>query len=159
MPPYRNLVPFSSPVMAADTQPSTVETSQPSEPWSIDDLESALAHLERLQHQIDHLRSALPDLLKPLTPSSRKRTHSDADGTKLGASVLFEVRNTAVRKSEEVKALGEAWRGEETRRVLERAWESERADGDLGRCVEVARWGWIEKMEERKAGKVGESQG
>lgn len=149
--------------MTGETQPSSAEdNSQNSEAWSTAQLESALAHLERLQDQINHLRSAIPGLVKPL--HSRKRSYSaindsngDTDGARMKASVFLGVKDAAERTAEDLRALGESWRAEETRKIFERARESEGRDEDLGRSVEVARWGWREKVEERTEGDGGES--
>lgn len=142
--------------MAADTQPSTTtqdsqQNPQQLEPWPKSELESSLAHLERLQHQIDHLRSAIPDLVRPLqTQTHSPRTKADA---------LLDVRKVAVRRAEDLRTFGEIWSGEETKRILERARESEERDGDLERCGEVQRWGWIEKVEEEERVRSGEGIG
>ena len=95
---------------------------------------------KRLQDQIDHLRTAIPDLVKPLHAPTK-------------AAIFTGVRKAAAEKADELRTFGEVWRGEETRRVLERAEESERRDGDLGRSAEVGRWGWAEKGEEARAGR------
>lgn len=138
--------------MAPETQPSTTESSQNLEAWSNTDLENALAHLERLQNRLDHLRSAIPDLVKPLQANPKHRSnYSISTGTpRTKADVMFGVREVAVQRAEEVRVLGEVLGSGETARIFERARESERAAGELGRCVEVPRWGWVGRVEGRE---------
>ena len=113
-------------------------------------MESALAYLEHLQNQIDRLRSAIPDLVRPLY------TAGVAPHTK--AEVLLEVRKVAVQKNRELGVFVEEWRGNEAVKVLERAKATEAEDGNLGRCGEVPRWGWGERVEGRgESGRVNET--
>lgn len=137
--------------MAADTQPSTAtETSQPTqqslEPWSKTELESALAHLERLQDQIDSLRSAIPEVVRPLY------IRGDGYKPRTKADVLIDVRKSAVQRAESLRTFAEAWESDDTKRVLERARESESRDANLSRSEEVPKWGWVETAEERERG-------
>lgn len=134
---------------AANTVTSASQTPKHSDVWSKTELESALAHLERMQDQIDSLRSAIPDLVRPLQAAG------DGQVPRTKADVLLEVRNAALRRAGDLERLKGDWGGEETKRVLERARESEARDGELGRCVEVPTWGWLERDEGMRNGSDG----
>ncbi|KAK4956517.1 hypothetical protein LTR10_006044 [Elasticomyces elasticus] len=102
------------------------------QPWDAQQYEAALAHLERLQEQVDGLRSALPSCVTPLL-------HSDSSRQQM----FTNVKKAAVASSNDLKTLRESWASEETQQLLSRSKESLRKDGDLSKANDVARYGWL----------------
>ncbi|KAK5118071.1 hypothetical protein LTR62_004117 [Meristemomyces frigidus] len=90
------------------------------EQWSTQQYEDALAHLERLSHQVDNLRSTLPSLVAPLQrPGASK------------AEIFAHMRKTAIQSTSDLKAFREDWISERAQELLVRSKESREKDGDL----------------------------
>ncbi|TKA26141.1 hypothetical protein B0A50_04638 [Salinomyces thailandicus] len=95
------------------------------------DYEQALAHLEKLQEQLDTLRSAIPSHVTPLLrPGTSK------------SQMFAEVKKAALQSRAAMKAFRDDWSSEQTQQLLARSRESLQRDGDCGRAGEVARYGW-----------------
>jgi len=126
--------------MATSTE--TTHAAVPAEQWQAGNYEHALAHLDQIQaqvgsiltphslatiwsdtyHQIDTLRSTLPNLVAPLmTPQTNK------------AQMFAEIRKTAITSTDGLKQLRDDFTSEQTRDMFARARESEAKDGDLSK--------------------------
>nr|OQO15855.1 hypothetical protein B0A51_15275 [Rachicladosporium sp. CCFEE 5018] len=96
--------------------------------------ESALADLERLQDQVDSLRSLLPSLIAPLTRAQSSKVQTFA-----------ELKKAAVSATTDLQTLRQTWTSERTQEVFAKAKESESSNDDLSREAEVTQYGWIER--------------
>nr|POE50457.1 hypothetical protein CFP56_79587 [Quercus suber] len=107
--------------------------------WEGSQYETALAHFERLQHQIDNLRSTIPSIISPLLrPSPTK------------AQMFADIKKSAVQATDDVKGFRESWMGDQTQDLLRRATVSLEGDGDLEAASGVQRYGWVDREEDAK---------
>lgn len=115
--------------MTAETQDSS-SSEHKTQIWDAQQYETALAHLERLQEQIDGLRSTISSLVTPL---SRPQTSK--------AQLFATVRKSAVQSTDDLKAFRESWTAEQMQELFDRSRASLEKDGDLSKAREVARYG------------------
>lgn len=58
--------------------------------------------------------------------------------------MFAQVKKSAVTATSQLAAFREDWNSEQTQQILAKAQESVQNDPDLGKCKEVARFGWNE---------------
>ncbi|KAK3070715.1 hypothetical protein LTR53_009968 [Teratosphaeriaceae sp. CCFEE 6253] len=104
--------------------------------WNALQYQDALAHLERLQEQLDGLRSTLPSLVAPLL-------RSDISKPEMFASI----KKVAIGSASDLRAFREDFTSDRTQGLLARSKESLQKDGDLSKANEVARYGWLKDDE------------
>ncbi|CAK3918514.1 Hypothetical predicted protein [Lecanosticta acicola] len=115
--------------MSDPQQNNADATSQPA--WNAVQYEAALAHLYKLQEQIESLRDAIPSVVRPLTRPITNKPQAYA-----------QIKKAAVGATDELNAFRENWMSEKTQSLLVRSKESYEKDDDLGKANQVARWGW-----------------
>ncbi|KAK5128412.1 hypothetical protein LTR85_003080 [Meristemomyces frigidus] len=108
-----------------------VAASEQHQAWEAPQLEQALARLERLQEQLDGLRSSIPSLVAPLLRPNASKEH-----------MFAEIKKSALQSTNGLKAFRDDWTSEQTQQLLARSKESLERDGDLSRADGVARYGW-----------------
>ncbi|KAI6876224.1 hypothetical protein KC343_g11865 [Hortaea werneckii] len=111
------------------TEGSQAGQEQPA--WNAPEYERALAHLDKLQEQLDSLRSAIPSQVAPLlrTGTPRHQMHQES-------------YKAAIKSTEDLKDVRADWNSEQTQQMFARARESVQKDGDLSKANEVAKYGW-----------------
>ncbi|KAF2678383.1 hypothetical protein K458DRAFT_317242 [Lentithecium fluviatile CBS 122367] len=98
---------------------------------------SALAHLERLQAQLNGLRPTVSRVVTPFySPPSPALFHEFKAGLYAAQAEIKSFRNNFL--------------AQETQAILEHARQRESEDGDLSKCGEVSHYGWIEREKREK---------
>ncbi|KAK4547796.1 hypothetical protein LTR36_000754 [Oleoguttula mirabilis] len=114
-----------------DAKVINTDAGEQQEAWEAPQLEEALARLERLQQQLDGLRSSIPSLVTPLLRPNASKAH-----------MFAEVAKSAVQSTDDLKAFRDNWTSGQTQQILARSKESLDGDGDLSKADGVARYGW-----------------
>ncbi|KAF1953637.1 hypothetical protein CC80DRAFT_142899 [Byssothecium circinans] len=121
--------------MAVDAQP------QPSPEWDESQCTAALAHLERLQAQLDDLRLTIPRVIRPFTAPP-------------APSMYRAFSDNLTASQNDIKAFRTQWHSQDTQSVLDHARKSLARNKDLSKSAEVGKYGWVEKeRKERERGK------
>nr|POF03798.1 hypothetical protein CFP56_21554 [Quercus suber] len=107
--------------------------------WEGGQYEAALAHLERLQCQIDNMRSTIPSIISPLfQPSSTK------------AVMFIDLKKAAVQATDDLKRFRQTWKDENAQSYFRRATESLEKDSNLEVAKTLPRYGWLDEEEDSK---------
>ncbi|QIW96101.1 hypothetical protein AMS68_001619 [Peltaster fructicola] len=103
--------------------------------WQATQLEQSLADIERLQHQLDALRFAIPTLIRPLTGS---QTNSKAEAAR-------DVKHNAAMVMEQMEEFRTGWASDRTQAILTHTRRSASENPDLSKSSNVPVWGWADK--------------
>ncbi|KAK4494023.1 hypothetical protein PRZ48_015209 [Zasmidium cellare] len=115
----------------AETQKTTANDLQV---LQVAEYEAALAHLEKLQDQLDALRAAIPTVVAPLSQKYPTKEHLFAD-----------VKNGALTATTDLKEFRDNWSSEQTQSLLARASESKQQNGDFSKAATIPRYGWLDR--------------
>lgn len=119
-------------------------SQQPAADWDETQCKAALAHLEKLQEQLDELRLTIPRIIQPL-----RTAHTTP------AAFYTGFRQAALGANKNLSRFKAAWQSQETQSILEHTKESQKADPDLSACVRVPKYGWVDILDnEKEAGAV-----
>ncbi|KAM3421641.1 hypothetical protein BST61_g2026 [Cercospora zeina] len=118
----------------SEAQADADHGSQPD--WDAKQYDEALAHLERLQEQIDAMRRTIPSIVGPMAKPAKDK-----------AQLFVQIKSAAVRAVDDVQALRNNWSSEQTQSILKKFQESLEKDSDLSKAVAVPRYGWIQDTE------------
>ncbi|PIA97105.1 hypothetical protein CB0940_06339 [Cercospora beticola] len=115
-------------------QADTAQGTQPA--WDAKQYSGALAHLERLQEQIDDMRRTIPSIVGPMAKPAKDK-----------AQLFVQIKSAAVRSVDDVQALRNNWSSEQTQSILNRSQQSLEKDSDLSKAGTVPRYGWTQDTE------------
>ncbi|KAI5360676.1 hypothetical protein Slin15195_G085920 [Septoria linicola] len=118
----------------ADASSTTAQSAQPA--WDATQYEEALAHLERLQEQIDVMRRAIPSIVEPMVKPAKSKTH-----------LFVQLKTAAVQAVDEVQALRLKWTSEQIQDIMKHSQESFDKNRDLSKAATIPRYGWIKDSE------------
>ncbi|ORY14804.1 hypothetical protein BCR34DRAFT_478993 [Clohesyomyces aquaticus] len=114
---------------------------QPAVVWDEAQCNAALAHVERLQGQLDNLRLAIPRIIEPF--SSEQATSTD---------VFKGFKQALIGSQNDLKSFRVQWHTPEYQSILVHARKSYSANPDLSASAQVPRYGWIQsEIAEKKA--------
>lgn len=114
-------------------------SQQPAADWDEAQCKGALAHLEKLQEQLDELRLTIPRIIQPL-----RTAHTTP------AAFYADFRQAAVGANKNISKFKVVWQSQETQSIFEHAKESQKTDPDLSACVRVPKYGWVDTLENEK---------
>ncbi|EMC93058.1 hypothetical protein BAUCODRAFT_151429 [Baudoinia panamericana UAMH 10762] len=104
-----------------------------SETWNEQQYHDALAHLERLQQQLDGLRSVLPTIVAPLLQKDASQ-----------GGMFASVKKAALQSTDDLDRFRKEWSSDQTQQLLTRSNESVKEDGDLSRAADISKYGWAQ---------------
>ncbi|CBX99833.1 hypothetical protein LEMA_P074220.1 [Plenodomus lingam JN3] len=110
----------------------TEHPGQVDDGWDEAQCTSALAHLERLQAQIDDLRLAIPQIVEPF--------HQPFTST-----TFKQYAQGAMSSQNGIKSLNEQWNSLENQKTFEHVRKSYATNSDLSASTTIPSYGWQER--------------
>ncbi|KAF2843266.1 hypothetical protein M501DRAFT_924199 [Patellaria atrata CBS 101060] len=119
----------------------TVDTSQDPQvqprDWDEDRCRTALAHLERLENQIQDLRFAIASLIQPLISSPATPEQLFHDFSQAG-----------IQRTKDISDFKATWADQQTQDIFRAAKESEQRSKNLSGGLNIPKYGWLQSEDE-----------